>query len=174
MREILETIDNAQVKALGDAAAEHFGITHNPLEAGYLLPDGRLLDLSGRHAMIGGDFDRAANGTNIPRRGGRDWQANVRQTDHRELDFFDGMGGTDGMLRFMEQSGAIRINPTIGFTLRTMPTKRQMAVMCACAKMFDEKVFVEVYDGHGDVTSTQEFLRLTPAALIKFLQNAEF
>lgn len=50
----------------------HFGRTQNPREAGYLLPDGGMLDLSGRHY-----------GTK-PRPGERDFYANQRAVDHRD------------------------------------------------------------------------------------------
>jgi hypothetical protein len=173
MREILETISTAQSQALCDAAAEHFGITRDPVECGYVLPDGRMLDLSGRHAMLGGDYRRAPNGTNVPHRG-KDWQAGVRHTDHRELDFFDGMGGTDGMLRFMEQSGAVRVMPPIGFTLMSMPTKRQIATMVVMARHFDPEVYVEVYNANGDTTVHKAYDRLSVPALVKFLHGVAF
>lgn len=172
MRDILESISTAQQKTLCDAAAEHFGITRNPAECGYILPDGRMLDLSGRHAMLGGDYCRAPDGTNAPTK--RDWQAGVRHTDHRELDFFDGIGGTDGMLRFMEQSGAVRVNPPIGFTLRAMPTKQQMATMVMMARQFDPEVYVEVYNTNGDTTVHKAFTRLSAPALVKFFQGVAF
>ncbi|MEI6387251.1 MAG: hypothetical protein WCQ50_11480 [Spirochaetota bacterium] len=40
-------------KAASDSAAEHFGTTRSIYEAGYVLPDGRMLDFSGRHDAVG-------------------------------------------------------------------------------------------------------------------------
>lgn len=36
---------------LTDALIRFFGITNNPKECGYILPDGRMLDFSGRHIL---------------------------------------------------------------------------------------------------------------------------
>ena len=39
-----------------ERAARHFGLTDNPLEAGYILSDGTLLKLDGDHKLIGHAF----------------------------------------------------------------------------------------------------------------------
>jgi hypothetical protein len=38
-------------------AKERFGITYNLKEAGYVLPDGSMLDFSGRHQASPKDWD---------------------------------------------------------------------------------------------------------------------
>jgi hypothetical protein len=66
------------------AARETFGTTGVLQAAGYLLPDGDLLDLSGGHA--------------------------VRAYDHRTLGDVVGAGGTAAMRSFMAETGAVRVH----------------------------------------------------------------
>jgi hypothetical protein len=108
-------------------AVEHFGLTNDPREAGYVLPDGRMLDLSGRHQMLGGDYQRIGD-RNVPT-GGRDWQAGQRDTDHRELNFLDASSDGDStskMLEFQTTANAIRLNPGQGISVTSRPTRRQI------------------------------------------------
>lgn len=80
-------------KAMLDRAVELFGLTENPFTAGFILPRGKLLDLSGR-TMGAGDTGQ-------------------RMLDHRELGIVLGEndpGGTEGMIEFMARTGAIRMS----------------------------------------------------------------
>jgi len=79
-----------------DRAIAHFGLTDDPNEAGYILPDGRMLDLSGKN-------DGGTPG--------------VRSYDHRDAtsvlpasDSGSVRGQTDGMVEFMRQTGAVRFS----------------------------------------------------------------
>lgn len=68
-------------KKLHDAAKKVFGVTHNPLEAGYLLPDGTMLDFSGRS-----DAGYIRQGERfVPKMGRRDEFAGRRQLDHSDV-----------------------------------------------------------------------------------------
>lgn len=82
-----------QDAALWREAERVFGTTDDPLEAGYLGPDGTLLDFSGK------------------REGGT---PGMRAYDHRQLgeisDEFGITGDTDGMLEFMRRTGAVRVS----------------------------------------------------------------
>lgn len=83
-----------QLKASGAAwekrAIEHFGLTDDPREAGYILADGSMLDFSGKNE--GGAPGR-------------------RAYDHREVYRATyGDGGTMGMLEFMYATGAVRMH----------------------------------------------------------------
>lgn len=68
-----------------------FGTTDDPREAGYILPDGTMLDFSGK--TEGGP-------------------AGTRSYDHRDIGRAIGDGGTDGMLMFMSEANAARVHFT--------------------------------------------------------------
>lgn len=64
-------------------AEARFGITDDVLEAGYITPEGKLLDLSGRHES--GEFMRIA-GRNVLKEGqATDFYKGTRNTDHGDL-----------------------------------------------------------------------------------------
>lgn len=108
-------VDPVAAKMQRDAV-RRFGITNDPLEAGYVLSDGRLLDMSGKRE--GGD------------RG-------MRAHDHREV----GDGSTDSMWEFMKRCGAIRVHVEddyLGADLDTRggfvkPSKKQIDVLTRIA-----------------------------------------
>jgi hypothetical protein len=157
-------------ESLADQAAEHFGITNNPRECGYLLGDGRMLDLSGRHQMLGSDY-RRVDGRNVTKRG-PDYQNGLRLTDHRDLDELSQKGGTEGMFEFMNETGAIRVMPPIGFCIMTPPTRRQIAMMCSMAKFFDDEIYLECYDDEGYTSHHMSYTDLNPAKVVAFLAKA--
>jgi len=86
------------------------GVTDDIYEAGYVLPDGTLLDFSGKRD--GGPSGR-------------------REEDHRQLNFDLGenLSGSDAMVAF-ERLGAIRIDAASGLVdMETPPTPAQMTVI---------------------------------------------
>ena len=88
-------------------AKETFGITKDPLEAGYVLPDGEMLDFSGRHE---GSDERDIKGQ--------------RYSDHREISQI----GTE-MTPFVDL-GAVRIDARSGLIeLGKEPTASQLSVI---------------------------------------------
>jgi GNAT superfamily N-acetyltransferase len=92
-----------------DRAIESFGLTEYKEEAGYILPDGSMLDFSGSN--IGGGGGRAL--------------------DHRDIGRIlldDEPGGTEGMVYFMDLTGAVRMSYSGGdlmIDFAQMPTRRQ-------------------------------------------------
>ena len=70
-------------------ATQHFGTTESPRETGYILRDGSGLDFSGRQY------------------GGPGYS---REMDHREIGAITERGGTEGMLQFMSDTGAVRFS----------------------------------------------------------------
>lgn len=154
--------------ALAEAAAVMFGVTPDARECGYVLPDGRMLDLSGRHDHPG--YVRDGDGF-VPRRG-PDHFAGRRVIDHRELGGLVPGGGTAGMMRFMRESGAVRVHPLQGFSLAVPPTTRQVAVMCHVAGRMPGMAHVEVYDDEANVVASEAFASLTPRAALGFLARA--
>ena len=99
-----------------DAAKSKFGTTYDMREAGYILPDGSMLDFSGRHQVIGGDTS-FLNGD--------------RTVDHREIsdiayDADDNETGINTDLGDFLDRGAIRIDSNAGaINLNVAPTKAQ-------------------------------------------------
>lgn len=145
-----------------------FGLTRNAREAGYILPDGRMLDFSGRH--YSGDYRRDGESWKVHR--GPDYMQNMRYVDHRELDHEDEElttdKGTDGMLEFMRRTGAVRWMPGQGFGVCVMPTPRQIAVIIANWES-DDLINIDVTDASGTDHGTQ--VRPKPQAVIKFLKS---
>lgn len=116
-------LDPAETHA---AMREHFGVTRNPNEAGYVLPDGAMLDLSGRHEA-GPGFE-----------GGERW------TDHRDLPI---AGGTDAMVAAI-QTGAIRVDRASGLIdLGAVPTPAQVRALSRMFAGRDIQVEVTAPDG---------------------------
>ncbi len=115
-------LDNVQQDGIEDTALESFdpetdieewailglGLTDDLNEAGYILSDGRLLDLSGKN------------------QGG---PAGSRSLDHRQLPIpIKGeISGTDLMIAFQEEAGAIRMDAQSGLIdMEVKPTSKQM------------------------------------------------
>ena len=104
------------------SAIEKFGLTNDITEAGYVLPDGKLLDFTGR-AQAG--FKRVGD-RYVTGDGSRDWMKGQRGVDHREIEW-DGMPDYREtwmpMVEFMamgavrvDRSGAITIHGRQGIT----------------------------------------------------------
>lgn len=75
---------------------KEFGLTDDFRVGGYILPDGSMLDFSGR--LQGGN-------------------TNVRERDHREITIISDelSAGTKGMDEFIDQSHAIRLSFNMGY-----------------------------------------------------------
>ncbi len=120
------------------AAIQHFGLTNDYRECGYIIPFRSwafMLDLSGKHEHP--DYERQPRehkyvqgmATNELKPGKRfDDLRGSRYTDHRSLgEFLPGLGsGTDEMIEFMQRTGAIRVDPGVGIHLVRVPPLRQM------------------------------------------------
>ena len=117
--------DKAQSEKIFSAAKKKFGTTSDIREAGYVLPDGTMLDFSGRHEMMPGSDSSHLNGR--------------RATDHRaiwQIEFgYDAEGNEvdtgvkTSMPDFIER-GAIRIDANAGtINLSTKPTEAQRKVL---------------------------------------------
>lgn len=166
-------------------AKEYFGITLNPRECGYILPDGTMLDLSGRHQM--GDYVKTPDGRWKPKRG-PDFATNLRHTDHREVHDLPGFAdmdlrGRDGesnptyyMRYFLRTTGAIRFMPGQGFDVWKQPTPKQLATaLAAHFTITDDPCHVDVCIGENDTDDypervvAREFPRLAVAPVTRFI-----
>lgn len=116
-----------ELSPLAIKAKEHFGITYNPKEAGYIMPDGTMLDLSGRHQTR--EFIRDASNRNVLAPGqNRDYMRDARNVDHREVgDLLDNPASAfEAMQTFMNDAKAIRNMPGVGFDTTFVPTDKQL------------------------------------------------
>lgn len=117
---------------------EKFGLTRDPYEGGYLLPNGSMLDLSGRRDASG--FKREGDYYVPSGRNGRDDFAGQRYTDHREVILPDGIKAPVGaheasrynMVKAMQATGAIRMSHMSDHTLLDIglkPTSSQLSMI---------------------------------------------
>lgn len=138
-----ERRDSEESKKLFDAAKNKFGVTDDIREAGCILPDGSMLDFSGRHELMGAD-DSFLSGT--------------RTTDHRGISDVSFVYDQDGnevetgiktdMADFIGR-GAIRIDNNAGsINLSMAPTREQEAVLRKLIANNDGNVWVDFGDGN--------------------------
>ena len=117
-------------------AKNRFGLTHSLLEAGYILPDGSLLDFSGRHQ------DRRAS-------------PNRRTVDHRDIqeieyDENDKPTGVEIDVQQFIRLGAIRIDCSSGnINLFCKPTDKQLDVIGRIARKNDGCVIIDFGDSEN-------------------------
>ncbi len=136
-----ERDDAADVKT----AEKYFGTTYKIAEAGYLLRDGKLLDMSGRHEGAPGGY---------------------RTVDHRDItDAFDGDYGdgsySGGMVQFM-QAGNIRLSPESGgINLSTKPNAKQLDVLDRYISSFRGEVTLDIDNANGDTVVSIEYPKRT-------------
>lgn len=120
-------------------AISQLGTTTSWAETGYLTPEGRQLDFSGK------------------RDGGPRGQ---RSMDHREIEEIyedEGLDGTDAMIAFMAE-GNIRIIPESGgINLQTLPTKAQREKLQAFCRRYDGEVIVDFDDAQGNTVHSVEY-----------------
>lgn len=120
-------------------AVSTFGTTYSWNETGYLTPSGKQLDFSGK-------LDGA--------------QAGYRSMDHRDVsELYDaeGVGGTDAMIKFMNE-GNIRISPEMGgINLQSMPTKAQFDKLQSFVRKNGGEVTIDFDDANGNTLHSIEY-----------------
>ena len=120
-------------------AVSTFGTTYSWNETGYLTPSGKQLDFSGKR-------DGA--------------QAGYRSMDHRDVsELYDaeGVGGTDAMIKFMNE-GNIRISPEMGgINLQSMPTKAQFDKLQSFVRKNGGEVTIDFDDANGNTLHSIEY-----------------
>lgn len=138
-------------QAFNDVVAER-GLTDDIMEAGYVLPDGRMVDLTGRNEAVDykkeGDYYVAEDD---------DYLAGERVEDHRVVDWegapYDGL---DRMLKFIEY-GAMRIDAAAGLiNLAHKPTAAQRSAITEIAEMHPDNVTVEIETPAGEYSFYSE------------------
>lgn len=127
-----------------ESAKRTMGVTQRIDEAGYILPDGTLLDFTGRHYGTG--YERKGDYQFGPKPGQPDYVKGQRQVDHREIEF-DGVpdNGGDAMLAFQDL-GAIRTGQGL-IDMRVKPTSAQEAQIRRVVEHNNGEVVVDLVDG---------------------------
>jgi hypothetical protein len=130
-------------EALIERAERHYGVTEDWREAGYILPDGTMLDFSGRHYATGYER-RSGSDRATPRRRQPDYLSGQRNVDHREdisTVMPDYQTNNEGarMWEFAARTGAVRFAPNVGADTVTRPTRAQLRVMVRAAREFDDQ-----------------------------------
>ena len=141
-------------------AIDFFGTTDDPNEAGYILPDGRMLDFSGRHSAPGYKDKK-------PLPGKPDYLAGERVIDHRQVaHLFDkAISGTDAMIQF-ENAGNIRFGLTDGdlnISLATIqhPTQAQIQKISWIQRDTGGNIYYDIYDKNHDLVDSGEVFRVS-------------
>lgn len=149
-----------KTKVIFDTAKKKFGTTYDIREAGYVLPDGTMLDFSGRHELFGAD-DSGISGR--------------RTSDHREISSISYVYDKDGnevetgvetsMPDFIER-GAIRIDNNAGtINLIVKPTKEQRDVLARLIRNNGGDVTVDFGNGWDTEHSVEYYESKYPRIL---------
>ena len=129
-------------------AKERFGVTNDVRECGFILPDGSMLDFSGRH-----DMDAGADQTDI--RGRR----TVEHDDIRILNYEadkNTINGNNFSRKSFITDGAIRVSysPTgwSNINLLIRPTNEQVKALGLFIRQSNGNVIVEIGDGDDSLS----------------------
>ena len=139
----LNSIEESIIKETSDIfsyAKERFGVTNDIRECGYILPDGSMLDFSGRH-MVTGDTSHLSGRRSVDHRdiGDLQWDRELKVRTDVNVNMSDFI-----------RSGAIRIhcsNNWSSINLFKKPTKQQANVLIRLIQYSKGNVTVEIGDG---------------------------
>jgi len=164
---LLGTVKNPR---LDKTAKEWFGRTFSPDETGYIMDDGFRLDFSGRHYATG--YEKTPYG-NKPKPGQPDYLLGGRNVDHRELGELTEEGGTEGMLKFMEDSGAVRYMRGNGITVmnNNMPSQKQIETIVKDFRKSGYPLYIDVVKPNGYSAGTIELERPTVESVMDFIKK---
>ena len=126
-------------------AVQYFGTTSDFREAGYILPDGTMLDFS----------DKQNGG--LPR---------MRLLDHREVAEILDLPQTEALITFMN-SGCIRVMPECpGLDISIYPTKKQIDVIRRFVDYYRGNVCIDISDEKGNIVTTFEYTETSSSRII--------
>jgi len=116
-----------------------------------------MLDFSGKsHA----GYIKVGN-TFVPPAGKKDYLSNQRSMDHRDIsEIYPSDSGWESMIGFMNNVGAIRNKPGIGFEANTIPTDKQLSTIVSShtSKYRGEPLTVELsHPTTGDILFSKDF-----------------
>lgn len=144
-------------EALIQRAKDNFGVTNDVREAFYVLPDGTMLDGSGRH--WGGDERDVAG---------------QRQVDHGDIGEIidDSANPVDAMYKWMARSGAMRFDQIVGIaSIARKPTPQQLAVLSRASR--GKYLALSLNTPEGRIVDDIEFENASPSAIRHFFEDAQ-
>jgi hypothetical protein len=166
----IQTKDRAE--ELNKKAIELTGVTANPLEAGYILSNGKMLDMTGRHQAAG--YVKAGEKFIAEK---DDYLKGERAVDHREIaqELVDA-SGTDAMFKFMSESGAIRVDFNSGIIDSVIPpSNTQLSQIVRAAKIAGlDSLEIEHTDDKGNRISGATISNITASNIKKVFLNDIF
>lgn len=151
------TVDFQPDEDLIQRAKDNFGVTSDIREAFYVLPDGTMLDGSGRH-WGGNEVDVAGQ----------------RQVDHGDIGEIidDSTGPTDAMYKWMARSGAMRFDQIVGIaSVARRPTPEQLAVLSRASR--GKYLALSLNTPEGRIVDDIEFERASPGKIRDFFEQAQ-
>ena len=135
-------------------AEDNFGTTDNIDEAFYILPDGTMLDGSGRHWGL------------------EEQDVNGRQVDHADVAEVMDTSGVQAMYDFMARTGAMRIDSAHGVaSISRPPTPAQLGILENSSK--GNYLALSYNTPEGRVVDDTEFDSASPEEIGTFFAEAE-
>lgn len=128
-------------------AVDIYGTTEDIRESGFILRDGRFLDLSEKN------------------NGG---ESGMRSADHRDIAqcYDDNIDGTEAMMRFMNE-GNIRLNPESGgIDISAPPTEQQRSALREYINYFKGEVILDISTETGNCLHSQEYSLKTASSAV--------
>lgn len=152
----IKKLDFKPDEKLIERAVENFGTTKNTKEAFYILPDGRMLDGSGRHW--------GADERDI---------AGQRQVDHQDIteviDDYD--SPSDAMYKWMGRTGAMRFDQIVGIaSVARKPTPEQLKILKKVSK--GKYLALSLQTPEGRIVDDAEFDHASPDQIDEFFEEA--
>lgn len=139
-----------------ERAKETFGVTRDVREAFYVLPDGTMLDGSGRH--WGGDESDYVG---------------QRQVDHGDISEVvdDSDSAADAMYKWMGRTGAMRVDFSSGVaSIARKPTRDQLSVLARASR--GEYLALSFNTPEGRIVDDTEFESASAAKIQDFFDQA--
>ena len=139
-----------------ERAKETFGVTRDVREAFYVLPDGTMLDGSGRH--WGGDERDVAG---------------QRQVDHQDINevLDSGASGSEAMYEWMAKTGAMRVDFESGIaSIARKPTRDQLSVLARASR--GKYLALSFNTPEGRIVDDTEFESASAAKIQDFFDRA--
>lgn len=135
-------------------AVDNFGTTDNIDEAFYILPDGTMLDGSGRHWGL------------------EEQDVNGRQVDHADVAEVMDTSGVQAMYDFMARTGAMRIDSAHGVaSISRPPTPAQLGILENSSKGNYLALYYNTPEGR--IVDDTEFDSASPEEIGTFFAEAE-
>lgn|GEM_PF-6543929 len=152
----IKKLDFKPDEKLIERAVENFGTTKNTKEAFYILPDGRMLDGSGRHW--------GADERDI---------AGQRQVDRQDIteviDDYD--SPSDAMYKWMGRTGAMRFDQIVGIaSVARKPTPEQLKILKKVSK--GKYLALSLQTPEGRIVDDAEFDHASPDQIDEFFEEA--